>query len=218
MTTKRKTYITPTGTARYPWLNKADVKFKDEGEYHTELVVNPEDTIVSADRKVSTPIREFLDGLMVEAEKRAKDAGAKGKQAKPATDLYVPEVDEDGEETGAIIIKATAKASGVNAKGEKWERTVRFADAKGNKMKPVAVYGGSTLRLAVAPNIYQSNFGYGVKLYLEGVQVLELSEGASVFGAVDGYDYEAPEDYDDEPSVEAPAGNTGGEPEDDEDW
>lgn len=40
MAATRMKYTTPQGIAVYPWLNKADTKFHDEGEFKTRLLVD----------------------------------------------------------------------------------------------------------------------------------------------------------------------------------
>lgn len=37
---KKNTFVTPKGTAAYPWLTKADTKFSAEGVYKTSLVLD----------------------------------------------------------------------------------------------------------------------------------------------------------------------------------
>tara|TARA_E500000178_G_scaffold240941_1_gene237394 strand:- start:3576 stop:4103 length:528 start_codon:yes stop_codon:yes gene_type:complete len=43
MAQARMNFSTPLGTAQYPWLNKADTKFDEEGVFKTNLIVPHED-------------------------------------------------------------------------------------------------------------------------------------------------------------------------------
>jgi len=125
-------------------------------------------------------------------------------------DLFARELDEDGEETGHIVINAKMKASGVSKKdGKPWARTPKVFDSKGKKMSPVPfIFGGSELKVAVQAKAYYmaKDNEAGVAFYLEAVQVIKLVKGGDRdakgygFGEEEGYssDDDAPaEKFDD---------------------
>ena len=50
MAGQRMNFTTPIGTAQYPWLNKADFKFDDEGVYKTDVLVDADSAQELVDR------------------------------------------------------------------------------------------------------------------------------------------------------------------------
>lgn len=180
------TIINVRGIARYPWLNKPDTKFEAEGVYKVDLEITAD---------VAEPlIRSFTD-MRAQAMKEAVKT-LKGKKAKEADLPISPKLDADtGEETGTFILKAKMKASGVTKAGKAWSRAVPIFDAKGRPANP-SIYGGSEIILGLAPKSWANPKGEcSVTCYLEGVQVIKLSQGsggasasALGFGVVDdGY-------------------------------
>ena len=64
ITTRRKmasrvAFQTSVGTAQYPWLNKPDTKFDEEGVYKTGLIMSKEDA-ASMMEEVQELAKEFL--------------------------------------------------------------------------------------------------------------------------------------------------------------
>jgi len=216
-TPKRPKHITKTGTAVYPYLDKPDTKFKEEGEYRTKLRLSAED---------AAPIIALVDAEMAVARKlekllaAKKDPKNKGKTI-PENTPYKDAVDDNGEETGEIEFDFKATASGVSKKnGKPWTRTVDVFDAKKNKIKG-AVWGGSKIKVCFSIGSYFINakVGYGVKLYLEAVQVIELVQGGQ--RNADGYGFGEEEGYeaaDETPADDTPANDgNGDEPTGDDD-
>ncbi len=193
------TIIHVRGIARYPWLNKPDTKFKAEGLYKVDLEI---------DADTAEPlIRQFED--MRAQEMKAAQKALKGKKAKEADLPIQPKLDEDGNETGLFILRAKMIASGVSKKtGKQWSRAVPIFDTKGKPANP-QIFGGSEIILGIAPKAWSNPKGEcSVTCYLEGVQVIKLSQGsggasaaALGFGAVEG-GYSADDDASDEVSEE----------------
>ncbi|WP_142850902.1 DUF2815 family protein [Telmatospirillum sp. J64-1] len=175
------------GIAGFPWLNRPDTKFKAEGIYKTNLTVPGDDAQATI---------EVIEAAMKEAEAEAKEkAKAKRKTAKPADMPFDPEVDDEGNETGAVVFKFKSTASGVSKKtGKPWTRTIPIFDAKGKPSK-ANIYGGSELVIAFTAEPWvNAKLEYGVKLQLEAVQIINLVTGggsrsasAYGFGEEDGY-------------------------------
>ena len=212
---QRKRYVSPAGTAVYPYLTKPDTKFKEEGEYRVKLRLSGED---------AKPLRVQVEAAMAEARKLEKLIEAKKKNPKTA----IPEnwpfkevIDDNGDETGEIEFNFAASASGTSKKdGKPWTRTVDVFDAKKNKLPAgTEVWSGSTIKVAYTIGTYFINtkVGYGVKLYLEAAQVIELVQGGNKnadaygFGEEDGYEAE------DEKAPETAVTGDGGDG-DDEDF
>lgn len=212
---QRKRYVTPTGTAVFPYLTKPDTKFKEEGEYRVKLRMSAAD---------AAPIIELVDAEMAVIRKDEKLIAAQKKQPKgkgiPENSPYKNVVDDNGDETGEVEFNFAAAASGVSKKdGKPWTRKIDVFDAKKNKIKG-EVWGGSQIKVAYTIGSYFINakVGYGVKLYLEAAQVIELVQGgqrnadAYGFGEEEGYEAE------DDAAPETEAETTGSDDGDDEDF
>lgn len=172
------------GTAIWPHLNTPDTKYKDAGEFHTKL------------RITADQAQPLIDAYTVlqEAEMAAVQEAKKGKRAKAADLPIQPEYDnQTGEATGYYTLRVAMKASGVNNKtGKSWQRQLPIFDSQG---KPAAdfIKSGSEIVVAFYPAPWSNpKAECGVKLYLVGVQIINLagSGGASAsglgFGAVEG--------------------------------
>jgi hypothetical protein len=201
-------FITPRGTAVFPKLNQPDTKFDANGVYETKLKLEADaaDGQIGKSVVALPEIVEKLEAIRDQflAEKKAELAGGKDPKQKAkaknitARAIGEPAYDDDGEETGELILKAKMKASGISAKDNKpWTRKPVIFDAKGKKLSDVPlIYGGSTLKVAVkaVPYYMAAENEVGVSLYLEAVQVIDLVSGgggrsasAYGFGSEDGY-------------------------------
>lgn len=174
---------TPRGIAVYPHLHAPDTKFKDEGEYSTKLKF--EGKAAAAMRKQLDSLNEqarqaAMASLIEKGKVKSKKAAAKKVQV---NEPYEVELDEDGEETGAILVNFKMKASGISKRtGEKWSRTVPLFDGVGQSIKPgLKIGGGSVLKVSWEPYIYPNEFqpysptiGAGVSRRLVAVQVIDL--------------------------------------------
>ena len=83
---KRTAFVTHKGTAKYPWLNKADTQFDPEGVYKTELMVPLDQAKALMDSCKEVAMNEF---------------GKKGDNAKMPW--------KTDEETWMLLIKAKSK-------------------------------------------------------------------------------------------------------------
>lgn len=191
MADKKKTpkITSPKGIAVYPKLTKPDTKFKAEGEYSIKLKL-PQDI---ADALVSklTPILEDFK----KTEKFQTTAKKVGVKKVKQLDWYKELNDDEGNATGEVEMSFKAKASGKKKDGSEWKRgPIAVFDAKGTPLKNVQVWGGSEVKVSFTPMPWINPKGeYGVKLGLEGVQVLKLVSGGERsasdfgFGAEEGY-------------------------------
>lgn len=169
---------TPKGIAQFAWLNKADTKFNDMGEYKVNLIV-PETEAKAFCKQVSEARDAFI-------------AGDKKKKKAPLP--FEKEVDDQGNETGNIIIKTKVKNSRTRDGGV-WERKPKLFDAIGQKID-ANIGGGSTIKVNVQVYIWDvaTAGGVGVMLQPVAVQVIDLVEfgggdlAASFgFGVEDGF-------------------------------
>jgi hypothetical protein len=206
--TQREQFMTPVGTAVYPHLHAPDSKFNKEGIYKVSLRFQGEDAedVVAlleaqADAAYDLALQEYVDRASAKvrgaASKKARDKFAS--EAKDNVKRHVGyeiELDEDGEETDAILVEFKMKASGTNKKGERWERRPAIFDARGAAIAPgLKIGGGSLLKIAYSfGDPYCAKFGgsdtllAGVPRYLNAVQVLRLETWAARDAGSFGFD------------------------------
>jgi hypothetical protein len=174
-------YITPKGTAQYPYLTKPDTKFNPDGDYKINLELESSE---------ASEIMSFLDEQFAEAVEAAKKANP-GKKIKQGDVPY--SVDEN---TGKVTVRFKLKAKVTPKNGEPFEQRPALFDAKGNPLDADAkIGGGSKVKVAYeAIPYFTAIAGAGVSLRLRAVQVIELVEfssggaGAFGFGEEDGYE------------------------------
>jgi hypothetical protein len=192
-----KTFTTPVGVANYPYISKPDTQFDAEGVYKVTLAV-PEDE--------AKPVIDLINAELLAGVKALKESKPKTK-FKSAPLPYAKELDDDGNETGNVLIKFKSKAA--------YKPSV--FDAKNNPMINHNIWGGSEIKVNGAIAFYSSpSIGQGVTLRLRAVQVIQYVEGSDGAGKFnfeeeDGYvttssseeESEAPEQVD--ISVNVPA-------------
>lgn len=167
--------VTPRGTALWPHLSTPDTRFNEAGEYKVTLVV------------AEAAAQKFIAGLDKLADEAFEDAKSKCKPAKIKTLLkhvpYEMECDEEGNETGNVLIKFKSKASYENKKGETVSMKPTLVDGKGKVItKKLNIGNGSEIVINCSPKGFYlaATNQAGVTLYLNGVQILKLVEyGAS---------------------------------------
>jgi len=190
----RKTYTTPVGAAKFAWLTKPDTKFNADGEYRTELLLEPAD---------AEGLIEAIDvAIEAQKEKVVEDLKAKGKKGK-ALDIkmsakpYKDDEDADGNDTGLISFRFKMKAKVTSKKGDVITMSPAIFDSQNKPMKNTPIFSGSTIQVAyeLFP-YYTAMAGCGVSLRLKAVRVIELvstnQDGSGYFGdaAEGGYEYE----------------------------
>ena len=173
--------VTPIGPAVWPKLTQPDTKFKAEGVYETRL---------RYDNATGETIREKLNKFLEDAFTQFQDIYSKSDnpkakaKAKRMTAKYIPltaDLDEDGDETGDLLLKVTRKASGVTKAGKPWKAKIKFADSKGNPVKAegLQLWSGSEIR------VFTTVFGFfaekdcevGITLEIQGVQIKKAVSG-----------------------------------------
>lgn len=213
--TPRIDAITPAGIAKYPRLNTPDDKFSPgDPKFDVQLVFDPSEdgtvgkkpgNIIDAATTLRDEFVEATRTRLIEASNEAKAAknGAKAKalsdKAKTLkiADIGKADVDDEGEETGKVILRAKMKQLSKRKDGSVVKREPTMFDARGKKLvnRP-QVGGGSTLKVAITmmPYHMESTNEVGVTFYLNAVQILDLVSGgertaeAYGFGEEDGYE------------------------------
>lgn len=188
-----KPLITPAGIAVYPHLNAPDTKFNPDGDYRTGL------------RLAKADAQALLDKLTEIAEAGYQEACKEQKKPKlKRADLPIKdETDEDGNETGFVVINFKAKAKLKDRSGKVFDKKIGLFDAKGKAVDPAknAIWGGSKIKVAFdAVPFYVPALGAGLSLRLKGVQILELVSGGA--GSAESLGFQKEDGF--EVSEEAP--------------
>ena len=226
--TPRPEMTTPfAGFAIWPKLAEPDFGTKEypkpNGEFNTKLRYT---------REEAEPLIAMLRDVYAEADEKGKaeyaslDAATRKKKGNDyfLRDLFDEELDDNENPTGNVIFKFKMSHSGVSKKtGKEWSRMLALFDAKGQPIRGAArprIMSGSMLKInfSAVPN-FTLKAGAGVTLYMNAVQIVELSDGTKSaeeygFGAVDdGFEY-TPDEFASAPKA-APAAAT--KADDDED-
>lgn len=180
-------HITPIGTASYPFLNRPDTKFKEEGEYHVKLIV-PEHEAEDIVEKLTEATDEHMK--VVKAELKEKNKNAKIKKLKPHY-AFEDEVDDDGNETGNKIIGVFKMRAHVTPKeGDPWDQKPNLFDAKKQPLAEGSKIGsGTKMRVAyqMIPFYTPASDSAGISLRLQACQIIDLVEYGT--GDADSYGF-----------------------------
>lgn len=145
---------------------------------------------VAIDKAEAKSLMAMIDDSMEAAKEVAREAGATGKWK------YIAPFEEeevDGKATGRIVFKFRAKGDRKSKDGSIVPVEIDAFDAKGTQIKMPRVGGGSTVRVAGAIGPWavkgrtKGEGEYGLKLYLNGVKILELIKIGS--RDADGYGF-----------------------------
>jgi len=197
----------PKGIAIYPHVNEPEVKFNANGVYDIKLALDGS----AADTKaLLSQIDRIFDANVVEALETVKADIAKAGKARPlnktpgidtnklpgeiapkvADKPYQMELNDQGEPTGRVVIKAKMNAQYTAKKGPNAGQVVKVRpelfDSKGKPVDPkaVKVWGGSECRIRMSLVPFFTGIGAGVSLQLKAVQIVKLSNGrdATAYG------------------------------------
>lgn len=114
----------PKGKALWCKVTEADYEYNDKGVYQTDMIVDPNDPTVKA-------YIDKLEALRDEAAEQTRETlGAKAKNLE-VLDVFTPEEDSDGNETG--MIKLRFKMPNVDDR-DKGKDKVTVLDAKTRKI------------------------------------------------------------------------------------
>lgn len=199
---KKDIQVTSEGTALFISVNEPNMKFKEEGEYNCRFCIPKEE---------AEELIKYLDNKHEESYEKAVNEAETPKDKKKVKKFdapYQPELDDEGVETGSIVINFKTKASGTRKDGTEWSKTVPVFDSK---RKPIdlsttRVMGGSRVKIAFSTYIwYTQMLGAGVSCNLEAVQILKLSKtnkDASSFGFGEEEGFESKGDADEDDAIE----------------
>lgn len=193
---KAPQYTTPAGEFVWPWLNKYDdrpIKGKPQTPAYK---LNKR---YDANNPAWLRKKEKIDELVEESYEKAVAENAKKKKLIVRAYPYSMETDDDGEETGNVILKLKQNAFFKDRKtGEMKPAFVALFDAAGKPINrdKTMIYGGSVgvASFSTRPYFMESTNSAGISLDLKAVQVLQLvssserTAGSYGFAAQEGYE------------------------------
>jgi len=199
MLTDKATLVTPSCLVLWPHLVKPDY-YEGALEYKANLILDPKDPkaakLISDIKDTAQEEYELAIALLMEGDGKSK---ALSKEIKAKVPME-PEYDDNGDDTGRMILKVKSKAEGIY-KDKPWKREIPLFDSSNKDVTGAidSIWGGSTLKLELVVNRY---FAKGLKLaglsfYIKAVQIINLKSGSggtglSGFGVEEG-GYTAPE-------------------------
>jgi len=138
--------ISPIGVSSYPYLNKPDTCFDDDGIYHVKMLFTKKEV-----KLIQDIVEPLMDGGFYNPIK--------------------PELDEDDKPTGRYIVRFKMRAI-MKINGERVSQKPILTDTTGN---PVIsnIGSGSKLRIAYQAVPFDAGNG-GVTLRMKAVRVVEL--------------------------------------------
>lgn len=155
--------VTPIGTLNYPWLDKPDTKFSDDGVYKTDINVPEADA-----QDLINKIEEMITAKGQEMQ----SSGVKTKRCKHP--VYTKNDD------GTVTFRCKVDAITRLRNGDVWDRKPVFIDASRKQIEALSLRGGSICRLALELYAwYNPSQGVGIKLQPLKVQVLEPVLGSA---------------------------------------
>jgi len=187
--------LTPNGSLHYPALTSPDTKFADtrkpDGEYKAGVILDPTD---EATMKLVASLEKVRDDYRQERiDACDKPADAKKLERFSVRPVFTEQLDDDGDVTGNIVVKASQAATIVAKTGKTHHFGITVVDSQLKKVNQ-PVWSGSEGILSVDASGYdmQTDKSFGVSLSLVGCQVTKLVSGAgggddtSGFGVVAG--------------------------------
>jgi len=168
MSADKTVITTPKGVAVFPALQRPDTKFDELGMYKADLRV---------------PLQEAKP-FMDKASVVFKDFMGKAPSKKDNT-MWKLEEDENGEETGNVILKMRVKNK-LKKDGTIWNRRPRLFDAKNNVLgNDINPWGGTVMRVSAEMYCWNTGAKKGVSLQPLAVQIVELVSGTGGSSAGD---------------------------------
>lgn len=202
---KKPQFFTPIGVFKYAHLNKADTRYKEEGEHSVTMAFDKDDepttAFIEQMEKLVAKQQEAADEGWDNASAKQKAAWKKKKISEPTLmPFFDDELDDEGDPTGRILFKFKTKAS-FEKDGKTIKKTVTLVDGRGEvipaKKRPL-VYAGTEGRVAFSVGFYfiAKDAEAYMSFYLNQAQITKLVSGgggSSAFGAVEGSDFDGDE-------------------------
>lgn len=165
-----KSVMSPEGTLIWPHLNTPDTKFvKPDGVFHTKLAVARGPELDAYIELLEAEIERFIAANPKEIKNPAF--------GKKRADLFDDEYDDEGNETGRVILKFKLKP--FFGKDNEYSQTPRIFDVRGSRYDPAPKVGNDSVAKVYGemfPYYMESSKEVGISLRCNDIQVLELVE------------------------------------------
>lgn len=214
-------FVTPRAPSIWPNLNTPDTKHNADGVYDCKQELSLDDPIVQKIKAKATELAQaeyekimeenpsFLtveqyDAKVAELKAAGKERLIEKLKVIKLVEPLPPEIDDEGEETGTVMLKAKRKASGVYKtgpkSGQRWTAKPNIFNAKGKKLDhPPKIGGGSEVKMSVElkPYYVAGQGQVGCSFNLEAVQLLTLVQYGERDAAGYGFGAEEGDELDD---------------------
>lgn len=189
MSNQLEVFITPVGTAVFPWITRSDTRYNGDGTYKTELSVPFEEaqSFIAKIEKVRDAHLATIDPAkqpLYAVQPVYTEEYTRPEFPKDATDeekdalrkAHTPEL------TGNVLfkLKLNAKVTPRDPDKEAFTQTPVIIDAADGAAHEGPVYGGSVIRCKgqIAPYDNAMSKTVGVTLRMKTVQVIEAVGGS----------------------------------------
>ena len=178
---KREQYITPLGTAKYIYINGREDILTDQ--FTGRKTPNGYSATIEITEEQANEVKtKFLQAWQQSREYEVLSNNGK-KVDEPKMPLFKSK-------EGKWMLKAKPTPTFYDAKTQSQkERVVMLRDGLQNILDPkTTIWSGSTVRLVTTINPYAGAVGYGISLYLSGIQIAELAQaqGGNSWGTIEG--------------------------------
>ena len=178
---KREQYITPLGTAKYIYINGREDILTDQ--FTGRKTPNGYSATIEITEEQANEVKAKL----LQAWQQSREYEVLSNNGKKVDEPKMPLFKN---KEGAWLLKAKTKPTFYDAKTQSQkERVVMLRDGLQNILDPkTTIWSGSTIRLVTTINPYAGAVGYGISLYLSGIQIAELAEaqGGNSWGTIEG--------------------------------
>lgn len=178
---KREQYITPLGTAKYIYINGREDILTDQ--FTGRKTPNGYSATIEITEEQAKEVKaKFLESWQQSREYEVMSGNGK--------DVSNPKMPLFKNKEGKWMLKAKTKPTFYDAKTQSQkERVVMLRDGLQNILdSKTTIWSGSTIRLVTTINTYAGAIGYGISLYLSGIQIAELAQaqGGNSWGTIEG--------------------------------
>jgi|GEM_PF-3246665 len=169
---------TPATESLYPAVQRSVNKYNsEEQEFRTTLVFDANDPYVKeTDARFLALAKDELKKQAADAKPQKVAAMKKYAYASP----FRPQVDEDGKETGKVLLNLKRPASVTRKRdGKVFNFTVKVFDSAGKPItKDIKIGSGTVMKASFEerPYVVHGTQKFGVSMQLQAVQIINLVE------------------------------------------
>lgn len=159
---------TPVGTVIWAQVAVPNRKFKEHGEYAVKLRIH--------EGQAQSLIKTMKGVIANKLEETKKDRNFRGEAKLKRVQCWELEYDDSGE-TGFVLFRFKALASGITKDGREWTRTIPVFQSDGEPILPIPnIPPGSEVKVAYELRPFSSPVaGIGCACRLLAVQVFKMA-------------------------------------------